>query len=153
MLEILALAGGIFSLLTFVHFFADWLFQSHREATNKHHDFSIRGRHCIIYTAAFIPLILLLGISGWYLPVSLLTLFLSHFIIDTYIPVFLWAKFIRKVPELSEDTSLEGDRYLSSKEMFGKLFKESPVHAILFIAVDQILHLSFLWVIVLFALL
>jgi len=153
MLETFALAGGVFSLLAFVHFFADWLFQTHDEATNKHHDFSVRGRHCIIYTAAFVPFILLLGIGGWGLPISLLTLFLSHFIIDTYIPVFLWAKFVRKVPELSKNSGPGEDRYLSSKKMFGKLFKESPVHAILFIAVDQILHLTFLWIIVLLALL
>lgn len=153
MLEIFAIAGGLFALLTFVHFFADWLFQSHKEATNKHHDFSIRGRHCIIYTAAFVPFIILLGIGGWYLLVSILTLFLSHFIIDTYIPVYLWAKFVRKVPELSEIPGPMKDRYLLSKKAFAQLFKESPVHAILFIAVDQILHLGFLWVIVIFALL
>lgn len=150
MVELIATAGGLFAVLTFVHFFSDWLFQSHKEATNKHHNHVIRGIHCFIYTVMFIPIILLLGISGWWLLVSLLTLFLSHFIIDTYIPVFLWAKFIRRVPELSAPPK---DRYLHSMQEFGRLFKESPVHAILFITVDQIMHLTFLWVIVIIAML
>ena len=107
MLEIFTAAGGLFAMLAFVHFFADWMFQTHREATTKHNNPYVRARHCAIYTVAFLPHILLLGISGWFLFFSVLTLFLSHFIIDTYVPVFLWAKYLRRVPALQNGPEVE----------------------------------------------
>lgn len=157
MLELYATAGGIFVILAFVHFFADWIFQSHEQAIKKHEDFSVRGRHCLYYTVPFIFVILPLGVNGWLLLLSILTLFLSHFIIDTYVPVFLWAKYIRKTPTISNALPEPGDwgicKNTSAKKEFANLFKNSPVHAILFITVDQILHLLFLWPVVFFILL
>lgn len=157
MIELFATAGGVFVILVFVHFFADWIFQNHEQATKKHNDFSVRGRHCLYYTVPFIFVILLLGVDGWWLITSILILFLSHFIIDTYVPVFLWAKYIRKVPEISTALPNSDDRGIfkntPAQEEFAKLFKTSPIYAILFIAVDQILHLLFLWPIVFFILL
>lgn len=144
MLEFFATAGGLFAVLAFIHFFADWIFQTHREATNKHNNPFIRGRHCLVYTAAFVPFMLLIGISGWSLLVSIATLFLSHFIIDTYVPVFLWARYMRRVPALIKST----DKQTTFKQLW-----EQPVYPILFITIDQICHLTFLWPIVLIALL
>lgn len=152
MLKIFAIAGGIFVILVFIHFFADWVLQSNEIASNKHDDFPSLGRHCLFYTAVFVPVILFLGIGGWYLPISILLLYISHFVIDTCVPVYLWVRFIRRVPELSETTGTFKERYLRSKQAFDKLFIESPMNAILLVVVDQILHLSFLWIIVVFAL-
>jgi len=151
MIEIFAAAGGLFTMLAFVHFFADWLFQTQHEAMHKHNDRRVRARHCTIYTVFFIPVLLILGMSPWLYASALAILWASHFIIDTYIPVLLWAKYMRKIPALDEkgrgfwDSSI-GD-VIGSQKAFAQLWKE-PVYPILFIAVDQILHLSFLWPVV-----
>jgi hypothetical protein len=155
-METIAISGGLFAFLTFIHFFADWVFQSQFEAVNKTKNSLVRARHCTIYTAFFVPAILLIGLTGWQIPVALLTLWLSHYFIDTYVPVFLWARWFRKIPELqkknlsikSEHCSFNKDE----KQVFAELWSQ-PVYPILFIAVDQIFHLTFLWVVVLLALL
>ncbi len=149
MLTTIAYAGGLFAILAFVHFFADWIFQSHFEAMNKHKNFIVRGRHCAIYTSAFIPILFLLGIQGLSLLLCLFVLFVSHFIIDTYVPTFLWAKWIRKIPELQKE-SIPAEA--KEEEIFVTLWNK-PINAILFIVVDQIFHLSFLWAVVFVALL
>ena len=139
MINIIALFGGLFALFSFVHFFADWIFQSQREAQNKHKNPKIRAIHCTIYTLFFVPLILILTTVTWKVAVCLSILWISHFIIDTYIPVFLWARYMRKIPELQGD---------SAKEEFVALWQK-PVYPILLIAIDQISHLTFLWAVTL----
>ena len=47
--------GSFFALLTFIHFFSDWIFQTHSEAMIKHNNWKIRAKHCLIYTFIFIP--------------------------------------------------------------------------------------------------
>ena len=34
----IALMGGLFAVLAFIHFFVDWIFQSHAEAMVKHNN-------------------------------------------------------------------------------------------------------------------
>lgn len=84
-----------------------------------------------------------MGVSSIAMVTSLLVLFVSHFIIDTYIPVYLWAKYLRRAPQL-QNAAL-GEK--TGNQVFGEMWG-SPVYPILFIAVDQILHLTFLWPVV-----
>jgi hypothetical protein len=65
-------------------------------------------------------------------------LFWSHFVEDTYLPVFLWAKYVRKPPEMDCENKMEGF----------KLFVQTTLGKILMIAIDQIIHLAFLFPIV-----
>lgn len=132
---IIGLAGGLYAVFVFVHFVIDWVFQTHYEAMNKHNNTKIRAKHCLIYTAPFIPLMYVLGISPLWIAICAVVLFLSHFGEDTYLPVYWWAKHIRRHPLVTEK-GLEG-----FKEMFG-----TPLGALLAIAIDQIVHLIFLWV-------
>lgn len=97
----LALGGGLFALFAFVHFFVDWIFQSHAEAMVKHNNPKIRAKHCLIYTLGFVPLMWLLGFETWEWVAGLNILFWSHFYLDTYHGVYLWAKYIRRPPEMS----------------------------------------------------
>lgn len=150
----LGIAGGLFALLSFVHFFVDWVFQSHAEAMVKHNNPLIRAKHCLIYTAGFAPVLCVLGFSFWELLISLNILFWSHFVEDTYIPVYLWAKFIRKPPEMFKPSTTTDitDGYIhvsppDPKKGFGE-FVQTPLGKILMIAIDQIVHLAFLWPIV-----
>lgn len=168
----LALAGGLFAVLTFIHFFVDWVFQSHAEAMIKHNNAKVRAKHCLIYTLGFIPFMWYLHFSwiGWI--VCLNVLFWSHFIEDTYIPVYIWAKYIRQPPEMTQPTKTlinTGYAYdigndLKVKQPEYKIsapdpkkgfieFVQTPLGKILMITIDQIIHLSFLWVLVIFALL
>lgn len=128
MLDTIAKIGGLFALLSFVHFFVDWIFQSHAEAMVKHENAAIRAKHCLIYALGFLPVFLLLELSPLLIVGLSSILFLSHFVEDTYIPVYLWAKYIRKPPEMVDSF---------------KLFAATPLGKILVITVDQIVHLAF----------
>lgn len=153
----LGLAGGLFAIFAFVHFFVDWIFQSHSEAMVKHNNAKIRAKHCLIYTLGFVPLLYVLGFSltGWIIGLNIL--FWSHFYLDTYHLVFLWAKYIRRPPEMVEPwkelyTRIDGSTAFKvhppdDKQGFIEFIK-APLGKILMIAIDQISHLTFLWVLV-----
>jgi hypothetical protein len=150
MLFDIALMGGLLSILVFIHFFVDWIFQSHAEAMAKHNNPKIRAKHCAIYTAGFIPLFLFCDFSWLEWLVALNILFWSHFGEDTYVPVYLWAKYIRKPPEMCTPSktvsTIDGYIYIAApdpKKGFVE-FIGTPMGKILMIAIDQIIHIAFL---------
>jgi len=129
--DVVAKVGGIFALLVLIHFVSDWVFQSHAEAMAKPRDSWVRARHCLIYTIlCCVPLTFLVK-SIPVLAVAALVLWLSHFMEDTYLPVFIWARFIRKPGPMN-----------NLKDFV--LFAESTLGKILLIAIDQIVHLVFM---------
>ncbi len=153
----IAQIGGIFALLVLVHFVADWVFQSHAEAMAKPKDHWVRARHCFIYTVICLGAITLttwpsFEAVAWMAGI----LFFSHFFEDTYLPVFVWAKLIRKPPEMFppakrvidlKKTGAEATEIVPSPPPRMKEFVEfasSPLGKILLIAIDQIVHLVFL---------
>lgn len=153
--------GGLFAILAFVHFVVDWIFQTHAEAMAKHNKWKVRIRHCLIYTVGFIPILWVLGFSFWKFAIALNILFWSHFVEDTYLPVYLWAKYIRRPPEMIEpwkETYARVDGSIAFKvhppdPRRGFIeFVQTPLGKILMIAVDQIIHLAFLLPIVWLAL-
>lgn len=151
--QLIAAAGGIFAVLGFIHFFVDWIFQSHAEAMVKHNNWKVRAKHCLIYTVGFVPLLFVVGLSWWEWLVALNVLFWSHFTEDTYVPVFLWAKWIRRPPEMSDPIKTSGvDGYITitppDPHKGFVLFIQTPLGKILMITIDQIIHLIFLWPIV-----
>ena len=146
----LALTGGLLAILVFVHFFVDWIFQSHAEAMVKHNTPKIRAKHCLIYALGFAPLMWLFNFTPleWFFGLNLL--FWSHFVEDTYLPVYLWAKHIRKPPEMTEPRKQPGvDGYVQVLPPDPKAgfveFVQTPMGKILMIAVDQIIHIAFLF--------
>lgn len=143
---LICLAGGLLSILTFIHFFVDWIFQSHAEAMVKHNNWKVRAKHCAIYTLGFIPLLILIFAQGFLTPMelglSIAILFISHFCEDTYLPVYYWALYIRRPPEMDS-----GDKKLGFV-----LFVQTSLGKILMIAIDQIIHITFLFPIVYFVL-
>lgn len=135
MMSRFAAMGGVFAVLVFWHFFADWLFQTHVEAMAKAKDRRVRAMHCLVYAGLFVPLF-----AGLHMPLlgacySLAILFTSHFVIDSYIPVLLWAKYLRRAPQFSAGTSNE--------EAF-KAFAATPIGLVLMIVMDQFFHIAFL---------
>jgi hypothetical protein len=149
MLLEIALTGGLFSILVFIHFFVDWIFQSHAEAMVKHNNPKIRAKHCLIYTVGFVPFMALFHFSWFEWLLALNILFWSHFAEDTYVPVYLWAKYIRKPPEMTQPRKVPGlDGYVEVAPPDPKAgfvdFIQTPMGKILMIAIDQIIHICFL---------
>jgi hypothetical protein len=150
----IALCGGLFAVLTFIHFFVDWVFQSHSEAMVKHNNPWVRAKHCLIYTLGFVPLLFFCHFSFLEWAISLNLLFWSHFLEDTYLPVYLWAKYIRRPPEMMEprkepfrqENGVMAFKVLSPDPQKGFVeFIQTPLGKILMIAIDQIIHLTFLF--------
>lgn len=121
-----------FTVLVFAHFCADWLPQSHDEAMRKSREWRVRARHCLSYSAIVAIVAGCLGASSVAVLGAFVWLWATHFIEDTYIPVYLWARYIRGVPGLD------------SKHEFVTWF-QTPLGAILAITVDQIVHIGCLW--------
>lgn len=138
MTDLLAKAGGIFAVLVFIHFFIDFIFQSHDEAMVKHSSLKIRARHCAVYTTGFFPILILLELNPVRFLIATVILFISHMIEDSYYPVYLWAKFFRRPPEMDTNPT-EG--FI--------LFIQTTLGKILIMVIDQVIHLTFLWAIVL----
>ena len=155
----IALMGGFLGILTLIHFVVDWVFQTHAEAVVKHNNPRVRAKHCLIYTAGFVPFMMALQFTPMQWVLGLNILFWSHFTEDTYVPVYLWAKYIRKPLEMQEtyttvydlgDLSKTGYTELDPKAGFVK-FIGTPLGKILMIVIDQIIHLLFLLPIAWFA--
>jgi len=130
-IELTARVGGIFALLVLVHFIADWVFQSHAEAMAKPRDWKVRAKHCLIYTVLCCAIIYPFRGDWLILAVSAVLLFFSHFLEDTYIPVFIWARLIRKPGPMDNL-----DDFVT--------FAETSLGKILLIVIDQLVHLVFL---------
>lgn len=66
-IELISQAGGLFACLVFIHFFSDFLFQSHAEAMVKHKNHKIRAKHCAILHSSFPGLCssIFRGGNGW----------------------------------------------------------------------------------------
>jgi len=161
--QVFAQLGGVFAILVFWHFFADWVFQSHKEAMNKSKNWDVRAMHCMIYTLFFIPLLAAVGISASKAAFCVVILYCSHFVIDTYVPVMLWAKYLRLAPQFDQvksqivqdlcgpcdqsrgwsDRLIDRRLYASDEEAF-KAFASTPLGLVLMITMDQLFHIAFL---------
>lgn len=129
MVDKLADVGGIFALLVLVHFVGDWVFQSHLTATTKNRSFVSLMWHSTWYTVWCLTFLMPLENLD---PVRFMCagcfLLSSHLVIDTYWPLALWAKYLRKMPEPNDPRQKEA-------------WISSPMNPILFITVDQIFHM------------
>lgn len=149
MFEKIVLFGSLFSVFVFVHFFVDWVFQSHKEALCKHNNAKVRAKHCLIYSSGFVPLFYVLNYSLYECIIAFNILFWSHFYLDTYHLVYLWAKYIRKPPEMFLPQKVVGvDGYTSvlppDPQNGFVAFVTTPLGKILMITIDQLSHLIFL---------
>jgi hypothetical protein len=154
----LAVVGGVFAVLVFIHFVVDWLFQTHDQAMAKATDALVRAKHCTVYTMGFVPLLWALHVPMVLAVLCIQILFWSHYLEDTYVPVYLWAKYVRKPKGVNFINaavlnSTQGglapgyqtETFEYAKDILGfKTWMGTPLGAILGITVDQIIHLAFL---------
>ena len=131
--EQLAQAGGLLFLLTFFHFLADWIPQTHREAVTKSKDWRVRAKHVTVYTALMmVPFTLILwhhraNTFFIYYHISFVVTWVTHFIGDSYVITFAWVKYIRQIPEELRTP-------------------KDPLTLILVIVIDQLWHIAWLCV-------
>lgn len=129
--------GGSFAVLTFFHFVFDWMFQSSKTAINKHKNKLSRAIHCLEYSLLFGLLFHYMNIQ--HIALLMLVLFISHYIIDSYYPTYLFFKYIRQ-PYPEYPTKLFTFEVM-------KKYVDTPIGAILMVTVDQLLHLGvLLWI-------
>lgn len=141
-------------ILVLCHFAFDWVYQSHKEALAKSKDHVVRFWHCVKYAVPFAPVLWWMGMGPGDIGLSLAILFGTHFVIDTYIPVMLWAKFLRKAPQFDnvgerpasesrgwQDNVVEKTYYASDIDAF-VAFAQTPLGLILMITMDQFLHIA-----------
>lgn len=129
MFEAIELFSAYLVILWLGHLVGDWLLQPHAMAIAKTTDAQVRWKHCNIYTAcvglSFIAIspqisnttyVLLLG---W--------LFLTHYFIDSYKPLYWFRK-------------LGNDPHAKCWASFKDRFSD-PIGALVYITLDQIFHL------------
>jgi len=126
---------NFFELLVLVHFIADWIFQSQKQANEKSKDLRVLLKHSSVYTIFFIP-VLVFSLNSqlfslfWILPL----LFVSHAFLDN-----------RKF-ELWVFKAFKGIFILSGSPFY-KAARSEPVPFdmglfwVLFITIDQIYHI------------
>jgi hypothetical protein len=71
-----------FENLMIAHFIGDWILQPSSMGIQKSSNWKIRFLHCLIYTACFFWL-------NW---IACFWIFITHFIIDSYMPLFWFRK-------------------------------------------------------------
>jgi hypothetical protein len=153
-LEQIALLGGLYVPLVFWHFVVDWLTQTEKMAEAKSENVVVLLLHCTIYTVLFVPILWLYDLGTEQVFLAGFALFTSHVVGDTYVPVWFWVRYIRR---MTYQPGGSGDRarILHPEDIFrvgqqldtSFYFKPSLV-----LVIDQLWHLAFLWVIPILAL-
>lgn len=81
--------------LLVAHHVGDYLFQTEYQALNKalgHFWNRALAAHCSIYTAVFLPVFWLFGVSFWWLAV----IYSTHAVIDRRWPVLWWRRHVMR---------------------------------------------------------
>jgi hypothetical protein len=141
----LGIFGGLMMLLVLIHTSSDFVFQSHASAMIKHNHPWVRAKHCLIYMASFLPFLIWWGLPVWQLVLAANILFWSHFAIDTYYGVFLWALHIRKPPCMVDPVRTERGTFVPADPKAGFIkFIDNALGKILMVVIDQLSHVWFL---------
>jgi len=110
--------GGLVAFLMVLHCIGDWMLQWQWMAENKTKDWRVRFLHCVIYTAIFAPFVP---------PPWLAWIFATHFVIDSYKPLYWFRK-------------LTKDHRAADLDTFKKSFG-TPDGFFVLVTYDQIFHM------------
>ena len=119
-------AGGMLTALWVCHLIGDWMLQTHDVASKKASDHRIRAWHCAVYCVPIGILLYLISPFAGFL-VSLIWIFATHFVIDTYVPLFHFRR-------------LMGDPDAKDLESYKASFG-TPRGFYVLVTLDQIFHL------------
>lgn len=115
------------------HVVGDWILQPQKMALNKTSCWKTRFLHCLIYTSCFLFVWPHLSVF------ALAWIFLTHFIIDSYKPLFWFRKLRGDFNHMTFDPKSDGTSY-TDFEKFKKSF-ETTSGFFVNICFDQIFHL------------
>lgn len=127
--------GAILILLLFVHIIGDLAAQTDSMARRKTDESPwLLVVHSVVYALMFLPVLSVIFSSVVHLTLScVLALAMSHGAIDTYAPIWLWARFVRKPDDMRED-AVNGFTSWTSR----------PYGMTIAYGMDQLLHICFL---------
>ncbi len=128
-------------ILVLCHFAFDWVYQSHEEALAS-----------VKYAVTFLPILWWFDMSAGAIAVSLTILFVTRYVFYSYVPVMLWAKYLRKAPQFNnvgkvfppqpwQDKVIEERGYATDVDAF-VAFAQTPLGLILMITMNQFLHIA-----------
>lgn len=133
-MQLETIGGALAILFGIGHFLGDWVLQTHQMANRKVSEWRVRAVHCAIYTAV-VGLLMLMWrgeVSAWdgrwgLLAGMLAWLYLSHFVIDSYRPLFRFRQAM-------------GDPFAKDVETFKERF-QTPAGFVVYVTLDQVFHL------------
>lgn len=121
--------GGALAILSLFHFAADWGLQTYAQAMAKARNAGVRTIHCLIYTGCMLAVLsLYFGLAAGAVLEAGLWLFPTHWLIDTYRPVYWIRKYLQRDPDSQ------------TIEDFAQSF-QTPRGFAMSVVLDQTLHL------------
>ena len=125
MKETIVHSAGMLVALMVAHVIGDWMFQSYKVATTKTSNAGVRAWHCLLYSVPVGALVFLVmpPVQG---AIAMAWVYLTHFVIDTYMPLYYFRKAM-------------GDPAAESVESYKKAF-ETPHGFYIGVTLDQIFH-------------
>ena len=140
-------AGGIFAILMFVHFLADFIHQGFSKKESKSYTDLATLKHSFIYTIHFLPLMIFLQMQMWEVVAGFIWLLLTHFIVDTHYFTKKWV-FNLYHPEDPFSYRIKDSSRGVLHAAYNK-WRQTPDGRVMFFVLDQIQHATTLWPIVL----
>lgn len=111
--------------LLVAHVVGDWMLQTHAVASTKTTDVKIRAWHCFVYCLPVAALIFLV-LNPIYASIALAWAYMTHFIIDSYMPLYYFRKAM-------------GDPEAESVDSFKQAFA-TPKGFYINVTLDQMFH-------------
>jgi hypothetical protein len=131
---------NLFEMLVLVHFIADWIFQSQRQASKKHSDIVALLEHSFYYSLFFTPLILW-KFGGLWGSLVFVILFLSHALFDNR-KFELWLLKKKGILIWKDAQSKFYPYYLDEDKQQKDI--DMGLFWIILITIDQMLHIAVL---------
>lgn len=145
-------AGGIFAVLMFVHFIADFIQQSSYDTDVKYTSHRSLFKHSLIYTIQFLPFMFFLKMALWEICLGVVWLLLTHFAIDSMWFTKLWVFKLYKPPELFGVDGIVPDYNCKVANAIFFKWAATPNGRLRVLLIDQIQHATALWPIVIMVL-
>ena len=143
-------AGGLFAMLVFVHFIADFVHQNAFHKDNKGWRYQALYKHSALYTIQFLPFMFWLKLECWEVVIGMMWLFVSHILIDSGVGTRTWIAKIYRPPDLFGGKAYNEVPYHNASFVRSAIDRWvlTPHGRITVLLIDQIQHATAIWPIV-----
>ena len=145
LIDIFEDAGGMFALLMYVHFIADFLQQSSYNTDEKYTNHMALLKHSAIYSIQFLPFMFFLQFTSWEIVAGFLWLIVSHFAIDSMWFTKLWVFKLYRPPELFRDRGRLPIYDCETAMLAFDKWSITPNGRMRILLIDQVQHATALW--------